>query len=421
MKYFGSSGIRGVYGDDLTPDLARRVGYALDAHGTVVLGGDFRESTAAVESALVSGLLEAGVDVHYAGRVSTPTLAYAARNADVGVMVTASHNPPEYNGIKLWNPDGSGFSVEQMESVEDKIDSPQFRAAGKGNLTIYTDAVTDHIEAIEERVGELSISVAVDCGGGATLTITPALLADMGARVLSLNAHPDPLFTCRPSEPSPENLSLLRCAMSGGGFDLGIAHDGDGDRMVAFTRRGRFMGGDALLCLFASHFGFRRIAAPVDTSLMVAEFAEVVYTRVGDVFVSQEVKKGIPFGGEQSGTYIFGDFRYTPDGVYAAALLAQIAMEVDLDEFAASLPQFHTVRRSFSYHPDKRDEFVRRIEKLVASYGNPVTVDGWRVDMDDAWFLIRFSGTEPKIRVTVEARDVKRAESLMGEIGGALT
>ncbi len=420
MRYFGSSGIRGVYGEALTPEFVRRVGLALRPYQTVVLGGDFRESTAAVESALISGLLEAGVDVRYVGRVSTPTLAYTARDADAGVMVTASHNPPEYNGIKLWNPDGSGFSVEQMEAVEDKIDNPQSGGRGGGNLTTYMDAVRDHMEAIEERVGELSISVAVDCGGGATLTVTPSLLACMGAEVISLNAHPDPLFTCRPSEPSPENLSLLRRVMSGESADLGIAHDGDGDRMVAFTRRGRFMGGDVLLCLFADYFGFKRIAAPVDTSLMVAEFAEVVYTRVGDVFVSQEVKKGVPFGGEQSGTYIFGDFRYTPDGVYAAALLARIAMEVDLDEFVASLPRFHTVRRSFPYHPDRRCEYVRRIEKLVTSYGDPVTVDGWRVDMEDSWFLIRFSGTEPKIRVTVEAKSAERAESLMKEIGGAL-
>ena len=420
MKYFGSSGIRGVYGRDLTPALARKVGYALGTYRRVVVGGDFRESTPSVESALISGLLEAGADVLYAGRVSTPTLAYAARRANAGAMITASHNPPEYNGIKMWNPDGSGFSIDQMKGIEDMIESPSQRPPAAGRPVPYENAVPEHMEAVCDRVGDVSLTVAVDAGGGAALTITPHLLARMGARVISLNSHPDPRFHCRPSEPSPENLSLLRRVTVRGEVELGIAHDGDGDRMVAFTPRGRFMGGDALLCLFAHHFGYRRIAAPVDTSLVVSEFAEIEYTRVGDVYVSQAVKGGIPFGGEQSGTYIFGDFRYTPDGVYAAALLARIATETDLDEFIDSLPVFHTIRRSFAYSPHRRDECVRRIEKLVARYGEPVTVDGWRVDMEDAWFLIRFSGTEPKIRVTVEAKKAERAESLMREIGGAL-
>jgi len=255
--------------------------------------------------AFIAGLLSAGSEVMDIGVVSTPTLAHAARNYKCGAIVTASHNPPEYNGIKLWNPDGLAFDEEQQEVMENLLSSsakrhrPDWRHVGR--RTWSDNAIREHIDFIVRSVGEAHIKVVVDCANGPTSTVTPYVLREMGCNVVALNSHIDGSFPSRNPEPTEENLEQLKRTVTSIGADLGIAHDGDGDRMVAVDEKGNYAGGDKLLPLFAKVHGKKGIAVPVDASMVLDDVlpgVKVWRTRVGDVYVAQAVKKhGADFGG----------------------------------------------------------------------------------------------------------------------------
>jgi len=194
MSLFGSSGIRGVVNELITPELALKAGRALGlSNKSVVVGRDPRTSGPMIENALVSGLLAMGARVTRIGVASTPTLAYAARNYDCGVIITASHNPPEYNGLKFWNPDGMAFSLRQQDELEKAIKSDIKGADWQGMGTEYVrhDAVREHMDAILKNVEHYPLKVVVDCGCGAATTITPYVLREMGCSVVTLNGQPD--------------------------------------------------------------------------------------------------------------------------------------------------------------------------------------------------------------------------------------
>ncbi len=348
-----------------------------------------------------------GGDVYYAGKVPTPTLAFAAKNHDVGVMITASHNPSEYNGIKLWNPDGSAFSEEQMHSLlNGKVSD--WRSVGKLR---NENALQEHRDALLKEFSGLDLKIVVDCSNGAGSVITPFLLRELGAEVVTLNCHPSGLFSGHPSEPSEKNLEALKRMVVAKNADFGIAHDGDADRFVAITSGGKYLNGDYILSVFTKLLGFKRIVAPVDSSMLLENFAEVLRCRVGDANVSQIMKSwGIEFGGENSGTQIFASWRYTPDAIYSALKFAELTMKEDIDSLISEFPKYHTLRENISY--ENRHEMERKIERLLEDY-EVERVDGYRVTMDNAWFLLRFSGTEPKVRITVEAEDKEIAGKIM--------
>jgi phosphoglucosamine mutase len=419
---FGSSGIRGVVGREITAGLALRIGIAVgQLYKDVIIGKDCRTSSDMMESALAAGAMASGADVHLTGMVSTPTLARATFGHSCGLMVTASHNPAEYNGVKMWNPDGSAFDSRQMDEVEGFITEPSKTMPGwrkVGQQSHYAGAIHDHIQEVLRSLGQCHVNVVVDCGCGATSTITPILLREMGCSVLSLNAQPDGYFPGRLPEPTEEQLGDLRHAVLAKSADLGIAHDGDGDRMVAMDENGRFIDGDRLLALFASLVEADGIVAPIDASMVLDDMVEgnVVRTKVGDVYVAEALKKSaFPFGGEPSGTFIFPRQTYCPDGVYAAALLAKCVAENRLSELVDALPSYPSARESFMFQSQERDIVRGKIGGEMANLKcvRLITVDGWRAEYQDGWFLVRLSGTEPKVRVNAEARNREELDRLM--------
>ncbi len=410
MKFSGSSGMRMQYSRELVDEIYR-LGFSLGSkYGDIAVAGDFRKTTEPLMHVLMGAILAAGADVSFGGHVPTPSLAYATKNHDAGAMITASHNPPEYNGVKLWNRDGSAFSEGQMRELSvGKIST--WKDVGR---TVEEDMVGAHRNAILNDSKQLNIKIVVDCANGAGSVLTPFLLKDMGAEVITMNCHPSGLFPGHPSEPNKENLRALRDMVLRTGADLGIAHDGDADRFIAITSSGRYLSGDEILAIFTKYYGFRRIVAPVNSSMLLSEFAEVVPCKVGDANVSQMMKnRGVEFGGENSGTQIFASWRFTPDAIYAAVKFAEIAEREDIDAIVSEFPKFHTLRRSYRY--EKRESVERKIKEIVKDY-EAITVDGYRVNLDDSWFLIRFSGTEPKVRVTVESKSKDRGEKIMMEI-----
>jgi phosphoglucosamine mutase len=375
---------------------------------------------------LISGLLAQGAHVTRIGVVSTPTLAHAARDYDCGVMITASHNPSEYNGLKFWNPDGMAFSLQQQEELERLIES-EIKGVSWNSMGFEMarqDAIRNHIDIILENVGRCSLKVVLDCGCGAGTTITPYVLREMGCTVISLNAQPDGFFPGRDPEPIDENLSELKKAVLSSGADLGIAHDGDADRMMAVDDEGRFITGDELLAYFCKYEVKRSLVCPVDVSMMVDKAvngATIHRTRIGDAFVSEEAKRaGADFGGETSGTWIFPKISYCPDGIYAAARLVElVSRNGRLSTSIGGLTKYPLKRGGikFSNTIDKATIMGLIKSGLDTSTATDVnTLDGLRISYKEGWILVRPSGTEPKIRITAEAEDKDKLEKLYSSV-----
>ncbi len=417
MKLFGSSGIRGITNKEVTVDLALKVGLALgSSKESAVIGRDPRIAGEMIERALISGMVSAGCDVVRVGLVTTPTLAHAARNYDCGVMVTASHNPSEYVGIKLWNPDGMAFDSAQQEEIEETVASGNFKQvewSRIGNVTTDSNAIREHSDMILSNVKQIkpaSLRVVLDCGCGAGGTITPYLLREMGCDVITLNAQPDGYFPARNPEPNDANLGLLKKAVLEFEADLGIAQDGDADRMMAVDENGVFVTGDEMLAIFAGYEckAGGTLVVPVDTSMIVDDAlpdSNVIRTRVGDVYVAEEIKRtGADFGGEPSGSWIFPQVSYCPDGIYAAARLIEIVQDVRLGELRGRLPQYPTKRGTVVCDNERKGSVMDMVGSEMGTLGKVTDIDGVRVEMDDGWLLVRPSGTEPKIRITAEAR-----------------
>ena len=422
---FGSSGIRGVANRRLTSELALSVGLAVGSRcKSAVIGRDPRIASEMIEYALISGLAACGCDVTRIGLVSTPTLSHAARNYECGVMVTASHNPAEYVGIKLWNPDGTSFNSEQQEDIESLITEekspPAYRGTRAGwdaigKIASYSNAISDHKKDILSHFTDVSCRVVVDCGSGAGATITPYVLREMGCDVITLNAQPDGFFPARDPEPIESNLGLLIEAVRSFRADIGIAHDGDADRMMAVDRSGRYIVGDEMLALFGVNEAKKIAVYPVDVSQMVDDVltCAIHRTRVGDVYVAEEVKRaGADFGGESSGSWIFPHISYTPDGIYAAALIVSIASQQSISDVIAQFPKYHILRGSVAYSSENDPIAAITQELRSLDYVEMTTVDGVRLDFEDGWILVRRSGTEPKIRITAEARDAAMTKGL---------
>jgi phosphoglucosamine mutase len=414
MKLFGSSGIRAIFNKELL-STAFRVGLAVGKkYPNVIIGRDTRTSGDAMKQAVISGLLAAGCSCRDAGIIPTPTLAYAAREFAAGVMITASHNPPEYNGVKLFNPDGSSFGTSQQEPIEAIVLAESYvitEPDKTDTCSEYHGAVENHIDAVVSLFpSRLNIRVVVDAGGGAASKVTPRLLEKLGCEVVALNCEPTGEFP-RPSEPVAASLTELCDLVKKSGAALGIAHDGDADRMMAVDEKGRYITGDVMLAILAKAVGAGDMVTTLDASMAIDEMGmKVRRTKIGDTFVSEKLKKGGDFGGETSGAWIFPALSLCPDGIYAAAQIAALAAEHKLSELADAVPVYPLIRGNIG---SKGLEMARLEADLMAL--KPLSVDntdGVKLVFSDGWLLVRPSGTEPKIRITAEAKTEARAREI---------
>lgn len=415
MALFGSSGYRALV-DRQFMQTAFGFGFAIGSTArTALVATDTRTSADAVKYCVISGLLASGCKAYDGGIMPTPTLAFNCRDFDTGVMITASHNPPQYNGIKPWNPDGSAYDSPQRNRIESLISrstAPTASWEDMQPLSPFVGGIDRHIERIlKDMPGTVKLKAVVDCGGGAGSTITPSLLGKMGCEVVPLNCTATGLFP-RNSEPTEGNLAGLATLVRESGADFGIAHDADADRLVVCDERGEFILGDKLLVMLARRIHAGTIVTTVDASMSVEEqgFSSVTRTKVGDAYVSDELKKRGEFGGEPCGAWVFPKVSYCPDAIYAAAVVATIASEERLSHHADALPSYPILRGS-----------ARGASSLMASIEaelkllSPISIDatdGFRAAFPDGWLLVRPSGTEPKIRVTAEARTSDKVDSL---------
>ena len=401
---FGSSGIRKVFAEELL-SLGPLVGAAVSVDAKrVVLATDSRTSRRTLADAIRSGLLAGGAEVLFGGIAPTPSVALAAGNADAGVMITASHNPENYNGYKLFRKDGSSYTVAQQEEIERRIANPRYAAWDMQGSVTAVDIITPHKEKIlaDITVPE-NMTVVVDCGNGAGGRITPAVLGADGAKVIPVNCDASGKFA-RPSEPLEKNLLHIPELIKKTNASCAVVNDGDADRMMAFDNRGRYVDGDRLLALFAKYLDAKQVVTTVDASMSIEEVAEVHRTPVGDSFVSEELLSWGTFGGEPSGSWIFPKHSLCPDGPYAAALFAEISAEWDVAEELDALPKYPILRDAVMTPHGK--EIMNRL-------GAENPTDGIRVTEENGWYLIRASGTEPKVRCTAEGRTKEDAKRML--------
>jgi len=444
MKLFGTSGIRGKYGEAVTEGLALDVGRAMGTllDGTVVVGMDSRTSGPSLKNSLISGLLSQGNDVYDVGIAPTPTVGVAIREYGccAGVVITASHNPPEYNGIKVWDRDGVAYHDLEGE-IEKVVHERSYSSSSWNSMgdIMVRHPIPLHMEKImDSNHFDNGYSVAVDCGCGAGSVITPYLLEKMGMKVHSLNCQTTGYFP-RGLEPNKKNLQCLSHAVRSFDCDLGVANDGDADRIGAVDENGVFLDYDHLLTLVSGYeCGLSKSSSPkvittVDASMCLDSYleqfgAEVVRTRVGDVALAKSVvSNNATFGGEPSGTWIFPSHWLTPDGVLAAVKL--IEMKEEGFEFCKErdrIPSYVTMRDKIYVDKVDKNSFYDELTESLKSerYESILDIDGVRVEYEDSWVLFRFSGTEPLFRITVEAKTNEKARELLdgarNRVGGLL-
>jgi phosphoglucosamine mutase len=366
---------------------------------------DTRTTSPLLANLIVSGIIGSGGTARVAGIVPTPSVAFSTRTVRVGCMVTASHNPEDYNGLKLFNTDGSSFTRAQQAEIETLLQKTLHWADWQNQGAVQTfDAITPHKNAILEMTDiKPGLSVVIDCGNGAGCALTPSLLADAGSKTTCINCDISGYFA-RPSEPLKDHLGYLGDMVRKTESACAVVHDGDADRMMAFDSRGRYIDGDQLLMLFTNYLDAKKVVTTSDASMIIEGIADVRRTPVGDSYVSEELLKWGDFGGEPSGAWIFPKISLCPDGPHAAALLCEIASEWDVASELDGMPTYPILRESFLYE---------NARKIVLSLGASSPTDGIRVADEEGWYLIRASGTEPKIRITAEGNTLQKAKEML--------
>lgn len=442
MELFGSSGIRGVANREIPPDFCLRIGMAVGTvvGGRVAVGRDTRKTGEMLADATVSGLQSVGCAVDRLGELPMPaTQHYAEREGIPAVMITASHNPPEYNGIKLVGSDGIELAVERLERVEEVFEKEQFERVSWNEIGVshtiesarraYIEEITASVA--RERIAEANLTVALDPGHGAGALTSPQIFRELGCDVLTVHAQPDGSFPGRNPEPVPENLGDLGRLVRTSDADVGIAHDGDADRAIFFDERGNYIEGDATFAALAAatlDTGDSTVSAVtvskrlVDVTERVG--ADVELTPVGSTRIISRVRdleaqgKSVPIAGEGNGGVLFPDYRLARDGAYTAARFLELVARKPASEVVAAVGGYHNVRTTVGYESDKEIEALldAAAEYAAKSTGELTATDGYRLDFDDGWVLVRESGTEPLVRIYAEANTEDRASELAGDV-----
>lgn len=436
-KYFGTDGVRGVANSELTPELAFKLGrfggYVLTKSSKekpkVLIGRDTRISGEMLEGALAAGLLSVGAEVMRLGIISTPGVAYLTRvmSAEAGVMISASHNPVEDNGIKFFGSDGFKLSDDEEAEIEALLDSeedllPRPTGGDLGSITDYFEGGQKYIQYLKQTVDEefTDIHVALDCAHGATSTLATHVFADLDADISSMGASPNGLnINDKVGSTHPEKLAELVVEKNA---DIGLAFDGDGDRLIAVDEKGEIVDGDQIMYIIGKHLhseGRLKKNTVVSTVMSNMGFYKALQedgmesrqTAVGDRYVVEEMKKNeYNLGGEQSGHIIFLDYNTTGDGLLTGLQLVNI-MKITgkkLSELAGEMTIF----------PQKLVN-IRVTDKYAVTDNAKVAAEIAEVEAEmngNGRVLVRPSGTEPLVRVMVEAPSAEACEEYVERI-----
>ena len=437
-KLFGTNGIRGLVNVELTPEMAIKVGASIGTffgRKNLLLGYDARTSGPMFARAVISGLTATGCDVFFAGMAPTPALQFAVKNhkMDGGVIITASHNPPEYNGIKVIWSDGIETSHEQEVEIENiyfdnKVVFAEWDKLGtKRELFGIND---EYIQAVKKQVDTAKIAskhfhVVIDAANSVGGLTAPPLLRELGCKVTSINANIDGTFPGRMPEPRPESLGDLASTVKAIGADIGVAFDGDADRSIFVDEGGVIYWGDKTFAIIVKQYLIKnpgaKIITPVSSSTLIKDTVEaykgeLILTKVGSVTVSQKMKElNAKLGGEENGGVFYGPHQAVRDGAMTTALLLDIMAETgqSLSKLVAEQPQYFIEKGKIECPDDKKEVLLQKLFEQVKGE-NVSTIDGVKIWFNDnSVILIRPSGTEPVFRLYAEAKNQEKALKLV--------
>jgi len=443
-RLFGTNGIRGVVNKDMNSTLALQIGQAWGTYlkKTILrpkcaIGTDARLSNHMLKSAVTAGLLSTGCDVIDIGLVPTPTLQYAVKEKrfDTGVIITASHNPPQFNGIKGTAHDGTELTKDVEEAIEKIYFSQQavlseWKDVGSystwdGAIELYINGILSHIDITS--IKKQQFHVVLDCGNGAGSFVAPILLKKLGCIVTELNCEPDGTFPGRHSEPIPENLTMLMKVVSENGASFGVGLDGDADRAIFIDEHGSYIWGDKSLSLVGKYITKKKkggvTVTPVTTSTCFEDVirqnkGSVIYTKVGSPIVARAMKENnAVFGGEENGGLIFPEFQYCRDSAMSLAKILEILAteKRPLSELIMEIPSYEILKTKIACPNEKKEQIMNLLVEEMKTHNEISDIDrtdGLKLYMKNGWVLMRPSGTEPIFRVYVEAKEKRRVEQI---------
>ncbi|MFA5077173.1 MAG: phosphoglucosamine mutase [Candidatus Micrarchaeia archaeon] len=432
-KYFGTNGVRGVF-TELTPELALRLSQAFGlwrGKGKILVARDMRLTGECLLSAVKSGLASVGCEVLDLGLCSAPGAEFMLKKEKGNglIIVTASHNPPDWNALKFVDKNGITVSRERGSEIEKLMDKPALAKWDEVKpMRSIPYSTEEHAKAIENsvdlrKIRKANLKLVLDFGNG-----TSALYADMFkrlAKITAINSHIDGKFPGRPSEPSEENVQNLMNLVKQGGYDGGFAWDGDADRFIAIDEKGNFIVGDKIFALSVllklRKEGGKSIATTVATSRAAEDVArkygaKTIYTRVGAPYLSEAMTENdVAIAGEEVGGVIWREISLAKDGPATAVKLMELMAEKPLSSWTAELPQYFNAKTKIQFSKEKKLEAIERLSK--STKGKVNKLDGVRMDFEDSWVIVRASGTEDYIRIFAEAKTREKAEKLVKEYG----
>lgn len=463
-KLFGTNGIRGIFGEDLSIefviDIAYSIGYFFEK-GPIILGNDGRSSSLSISKIVSAVLMSMGINVYQMGLTPTPCLQYSVKNLPVsgGIMITASHNPKEYNGLKPVSSVGIELSRQDEIKIENiyysrSFEGKQYKEIGTvidlNTLDQYIDTVLSFVD--QKIIRESKIRIVMDCGNGVQSLVAPVIARKLGCELLVINGNIDPDFSARGSEPKMDNLANLTRMVRENGYDLGVAYDGDGDRSIFCDENGNIHWGDKTGSLLTYHLIANKkvdtaIVCPINSSLVVSRIAELLrkevhFTKVGSVEVTYGMKdRGSLIGFEENGGFFYGPLNSVRDGAITTALILELlsyhkqglfAINPDIKDFGSdgglNLSNIYSLLyETFQYKSSinlSKDDDIHKVIQVCTEHGSVLKiekVDGVKIWFDsDSWIMFRPSGTEPLIRIYAESNDKSLMDSKVKEYLGLI-
>jgi len=436
-KLFGTNGVRGVFSEDFTLEFVHDLVLAISTYfkeGRILVGYDGRDSSVVVSKLVCSTLNYAGLDCHLAGLIPTPCLEFATKTLGYngGIMITASHNPPEYNGIKPVASDGVEVSHEDEKVIEEIFFKKNWKHSSStwGSTKNDDRAVQTYLDGIKSQVDVSKIKsrklkVVLDLGNGAQSVTAIKLCEQLGCEIITINREIDGSFSGRGPEPTPYNLQELSSAVVKNNANLGIAFDGDGDRSIFCDNKGMLLSGDKSALLLSNYLLKKNPNSKVVTcmnsgnsidEIVTRTNSTVIRTKVGSIEVSRKMlTENALLGFEENGGFMFGKHNYVRDGGMTLALFLELlaSSNKSMSEELTTLPSSFTTKDKI---PCKKEDVDRIISKLLTEFPNADTTDGIKIIFDKKnWVMVRPSGTEPIVRIYAESDSEKNLETLMKE------
>ena len=412
MSSKDSAVIQGTIDSDLSPEYVLEIGKTLGMqYKHITIGTNMNPSSKMVLSSLIAGMTSTGADVRDAGVLPAPVIPFASENTECCVMIGHSDDSDRVSGLSFMNPDGRFFNEPQMFAFRNRLSGEKVLPGYSlvGNVRPYNGAVDKYCKSVSEYVGSADCQVIVDCASDCPSTAVPDIMKRIGADAMVVSCQTEIKTRGTWANPEEYNIRVLSKIVKANYGSIGVALNNNGTRVAAIDEGGEPIGGDALLQIIIGYVQPRRAVVPIDTTMAVKECFKggVMMSKIGTESIGETMRNNnIEFGGSMDGSFVFKNISYASDGITTAALLAKIATETSLRDLVEELPQYYRDEDTIKY-PANREIIAKKMSSRIndLEYRELCVTDGWRIEMDSGWFLIRFSDLENNIEIKAEGTD----------------